>query len=128
MEEDQALSQSTKWDRRLITERLTYTLQRVKDMDLIDKGFLYDRYDTGFEVAILRWSMHLTQAEFGQRTGFNKIWIYEVEHNRISPRVDDLQKIAAACGLRLRVSFELPADHDQWSVQEELQELARSAQ
>lgn len=127
MEEDQTISQQSGWSRGL-TDRLTHTIQRVKDLDLLEKGFLYDRYDVGFEIAILRWTAHMTQTEFGRKVGFNKIWVCAVENNRVSPRIVDLQQIARAFGLRVKVSFELPADHDQWSVQEEFQELVRSAQ
>ena len=127
MEEDQTMAPQPGRGSGL-TERLSHTVRRLKDFDLIDKGLLYDRYDTGFEVRMLRWSTQLTQAEFGRKFGFNKIWVYEVENNRTSPRIADLQKIAQAFGLRLRISFELPTEHDQWSVQEDFQELIRSTQ
>jgi DNA-binding XRE family transcriptional regulator len=138
MEEDQTLQQQS--GRSGSVSRLEITIQRLKDLDHKDRPErsplprvphvkdMYDRYDLGYELHLLRWAAQMTQKEFGHYIGYNKIWVYEVENNRRHPKINTLKKIARAFGLQLKISFELPEEHDGLSLPQDFRRRIRSAQ
>jgi DNA-binding XRE family transcriptional regulator len=138
MEEDQTLQQQS--GRSSGVSRLEITIQRLKDLDHKDRPVktylprrphvydLYDRYDIGYELHLLRWAVQMTQEEFGHYIGYNKIWVYEAENNRKRPSIHTLNKIAGAFGLKLKISFELPEEHDGLSLPQDFRRRIRSAQ
>ena len=57
----------------------------------------------------LRWARHaagLTQAELARRAGVTQQQIARLERHDSNPTLDTLEKVAAALGVRLRVSLE----------------------
>jgi ribosome-binding protein aMBF1 (putative translation factor) len=57
------------------------------------------------QVRALREKLNLSQAELAERVGTKQPSIARLESGRVVPRIDLLQKIAHALGLRLEIRF-----------------------
>jgi DNA-binding XRE family transcriptional regulator len=136
MEEDQKVPRPSRWGSG-VSSRLESTIERLRELDdkeqLSRSGLpraprskeLYDRYDVGYEVHLLRWAAQMSQEEFGHYIGYNKIWVYQLEHNKVNPRINTLKKIGRAFGLQVKVTFELPDDEESLLLPAEFKQRIR---
>lgn len=60
------------------------------------------------QVIALRMTHHLSQAELAERTGTTKSAISRLESGQHAPTVSTLEKVAAAFGGHLVITFEVP--------------------
>ncbi len=65
----------------------------------------FDRLQLARQVRALREDRHLTQAALAKLTGIKQSGIARIESGKFLPRIDLLQRIAAAIGMRVDVRF-----------------------
>jgi DNA-binding XRE family transcriptional regulator len=65
----------------------------------------FERLQLARRVRALREAKHMTQGDLAERAGTKQPAIARLESGRVVPRLDLLQKIAAALGMMLEVQF-----------------------
>ena len=68
----------------------------------------FERLQLARQVRALREAKHMTQGDSAERAGTKQPAIARLESGRVVPRLDLLQKIAAAMGMILDVQFVQP--------------------
>lgn len=64
----------------------------------------------GPQIALARRHAGITQCELAEAAGLSQPYVSQLERNIKTPSLEALERIAAATGLELSVSFRAPAD------------------
>ena len=81
----------------------------ARQVDTLDSNALEDEFSLAAAMIQARAHANLTQEQLAERMHTTQAVIARLESGRVKPSTRTLERLAAATGMRLRISFEPPA-------------------